>query len=1146
MIALPRPEFGSLRQLHVQPQVQFLHHRTVVLLMKPQPLLCCQAPLAGFGFMATMANERLQLVRHIPSLRGVSSLSRSGWSSHNLSGPPVSYLMAALAVFYLATAPRCALAQVARGNINGVVVDSSGARVPGAAVAITESQTALTRTLTTNEAGEFNAPLLSVGTYSISVEQQGFKRKVVTGITLLVDQTAAVRVVLEPGEVRQSIEVTGQAPLLQPSTGSLGQVIENKYIVDLPLNGRNPYALGLLSGNVAPTTGGPTNQPFVAGGARFTSNSFLVDGVGNTTFLRNIGYVPSVDAVQEYKVQTSSYSAEFGDAAGAVVNLVTKSGTNEFHGGVYEYVRNEKLDANSFFNNASGIKRPPFHRNQFGFAVGGPVKLPKVYNGRDKTFFFFNYEGFRQRQSSFSGLADLPPMSFRRGDFSNYRDASGKLIPVFDPTTRKIGPGGTVTATQFPANIIPPGQINPVTAKILELLPEPDFGGPDAVARNFLRTAPRKNDSDNYDFRVDHSLSSANSLFFRGSVQNTSLSNPSILPAPLGGSTSVSDPRSGVINFTHIFSPSTVDVFQFSAARVNIATIGASEGVATPGLARFPFPVQGLPEFAFNFSGNRSGPQQFNSFGGAGSTSSIENTFQWTDNITTVRGKHTLKAGLDIHRFQNNFIGGDVLLGRMIFGSIWTSSPDAPGSGAPFADFLLGLPTTIEGSQFLDWGELRQVYNGEYFQDDWKATPRLALNLGVRYDLWSVPVDARDKGGFLDVSRGRIALPGKDGFSRGIVDGDHNSFAPRFGFAYQFHPRIVARGSYGIFFAQQEKNPTSQRLAENPPNTPVFAIPPVDPSRDQAPKFDVSTPIQNVPFDPTLRNFSVSNPISRTFFTADFRNQEAQYLQQFQMSVQYEPWANWLFEISYSGSLGRKLGSRINLNQLPESSALNGTNTQANRFLPILNGILVYDGAFGTSNYNAMNLKVERRYSNGLELIANYTYSRYLELGPTGVVGVFDQAGGTSLPLDSFNMRREYGPSVLDLTHYFVTSSVYELPFGPRKRFLNFTGPLGKLAGGCRSTGSSPGTADSRQIFALEKTYLIFQRTTFPIGCRGKACWSAVPLSTSSLTPPLSRQRPLGQTFSESRSNFTATRLSELPVGQGPSTSTSRSLRTPH
>src|SRR6185437_16060624 len=299
-----------------------------------------------------------------------------------------------------------AIAQISTGTIVGVVEDSSGAVIPNAAVAIQNTGTKESRDISTNTAGEFNAPFLLVGQYVVTVTAAGFKAKTLTGITLEVDKTINLRIPLDVGAAAESVEVTAAAPLVDSATSSLGQVIENKEIVDLPLNGRNPFALGLLSGNTTPMFGMGSNLPFIAGGGRFSANEVTLDGIDNNTVSnagaigRNgIAVVPSVDAVQEFKVKTNNFSAEFGHAAGAVVNATIKSGSNQFHGTLFEFLRNDVLDANNFFTNAAGQPRPPFHQNQFGFALGGPVWIPKVYNGHNRTFFFADYQGFRQSTS---------------------------------------------------------------------------------------------------------------------------------------------------------------------------------------------------------------------------------------------------------------------------------------------------------------------------------------------------------------------------------------------------------------------------------------------------------------------------------------------------------------------------------------------------------------------------------------------------------------------------------------------------------------------------------------------------------------------------------------------------------------------------
>jgi Carboxypeptidase regulatory-like domain len=393
------------------------------------------------------------------------------------------------------------------GNHRRSGTDASGAVVPNAGVTAVQQETRDTRQTRANDRGEYNIPYVRTGTYNLSAEAPGFKTATQTGVVVQVDQTVNLQFKLQIGAVSEQVEVSSSAPLVDSATSSLGQVINNKKIVDLPLNGRNTFALGLLSGNTIPVSGMATNLPFVAGGGRYNMNDVMMDGIDDNTSVnagsvgRNgIAYTPSVDAVEEFKVKTSSFSAEFGRSAGAIISATTKSGTNQLHGNAWEFLRNNVLDANNFFSNAGGIARQAFRQNQFGFTLGGPVVLPKVYHGRDKTFFFGDYEGTRRRTSASSTILDIPPAAFRAGDFSSYAQT------IYDPRTRTIGPAGTVISTPFGNNTIPQSLLNPSSVATLGLLPAPNFGAPNAQSRNYIRIAPQPYDNDQFDTRIDHRL----------------------------------------------------------------------------------------------------------------------------------------------------------------------------------------------------------------------------------------------------------------------------------------------------------------------------------------------------------------------------------------------------------------------------------------------------------------------------------------------------------------------------------------------------------------------------------------------------------------------------------------------------------------
>ncbi len=449
------------------------------------------------------------------------------------------------------------LAQMATGNIGGQVQDASGAVLPNAKVTLVHSATGLTRVVKTNERGEFLAPLLPIGEYEVSAEFQGFKRSSISGVRLLVDQTVMLPIRMDPGAVSETVEVHSVAPLLNAENSSLGQVIENNKVVDMPLNGRNVFALGLLAGNTVEVFGVGTNQTFAAGGGRFSGNEILLDGISNntTSWAGSIGrnsvlYTPSVDAMEEFKVKTSNFSAEFGHSAGAVVSATIKSGTNQFHGAVFEFLRNNDLDATNFFTNAAGQAKSPYHQNQFGFALGGPLDVPKVYSGHDRTFFFIDYQGTRRATTAGSTIYDLPSMAFRAGDFSALKAG------IYDPASRQIGPSGSVIANPFPNNLIPANRLNATSVAIEQQIPAPNFGAPGASARDYFRSPSQPFTGDQFDARLDQKISASNSLFARFSFSNTFQPNPGIFPGALGGGSSQLEyARHGVVSDTHIFSP---------------------------------------------------------------------------------------------------------------------------------------------------------------------------------------------------------------------------------------------------------------------------------------------------------------------------------------------------------------------------------------------------------------------------------------------------------------------------------------------------------------------------------------------------------------------------------------------------------------
>ncbi len=952
-------------------------------------------------------------------------------------------LVPAIIMFAVVTAG--AFGQVSTGTMNVLVQDSSGLAMLGANVTLKHVTTGQVRRGQTNEAGQYRATFLPIGEYTLTAEAAGFKTSTTTGLILRVDQNTTVTAILVPGEVREIVEVTGTVPLLEANTSSVGQVIENRQILDMPLSGRNPFALGLLSGNTTPMTGQSTNLPFVGGGGRFTSTEVMLDGVDNNVAASGgsigrsgIAYTPSVDAVQEFKVQTNNFSAEFGQAAGVVMNATIRSGTNELHGSVFEFLRNDKLDAANFFTNAVGAKKGKYRQNQFGFALGGPIL-------HSRTFFFGDYQGTRRSTQSGSSISNVPSAAYRAGDFSGYAQ------PIFDATARRIGPKGLVISTPYPNNKIPASQLNPTSVAINSLIPLPNYGDPNAESRNFFLPVPNQDREDRGDVRIDHMLSSSNNLFGRFSMSNS----PDVSVGTFGegkwiggGSTSYNNSRQIALSDVHIFSPTVVNELRFGYVRSNSSSIGRGRDGAPfaleNGMALFPFPELGFPSIEFPYAGTRQGAVQFSGIGGGGSTYSIENRFQWTNNLNITRGGHTLKIGADVRRLRYETLRGGY--GGLNFGAMFTSSSDTPGSGAPFADFLLGFPHSFaEGGQMLDWGRERQIFAFGYFQDDWKVGRKLTLNLGIRYDLFTQPVDAKDRGSIFDVDRGFFQVPGQDGYSRAIVDGDHNNFAPRVGFAYQVSPRLVIRGGYGMFYGFRERNPETTNFSQNPPNLPMFAVPPVTAEQTLAAPYTINTPIVALSMDPTLQGFSAALPYSRTFRATAFHQAGMPVQHQFNLSFQYEPLRNWLLAVTLSGARGKDLTSGVFMkNSIPFEQVLEGRTGQMDRPFPHVNGSIYYSGSMGSNNYHAANFKVEKRFSMGLTFLANYTISKNIE--NMGFITNFNQFA-TVIMLDSYHPEREKAVSPLDIPQVFVTSYAYEMPWGAGRPWLN-TGVASKILGG--------------------------------------------------------------------------------------------------
>ena len=457
-------------------------------------------------------------------------------------------------------------------------------------------------------------------------------------------------------------------------------------------------------------------------------------------------YIPSVDAVEEFKVKTNSFAAEYGHSAGYTMNATIKSGSNQYHGSAYEFLRNDILDANNFVSNFSGKPKAKFRQNQFGATFGGPVRLPH-YNGRDKTFFFVDYEGLQIRQAATSSLLDIPPDAFRNGDFSS------SPTKIYDPGTRVLGSNGVVTSSPFPGNIIPKNQLDPTALQFQSLIPAINTGSPNSVTRNYLAVSPQSTHRNQGDVKIDHRLNDKNNLMARVSISNQNI--PSQGTFVFSPSVQLFNTRNAVLSDTHVFSPAVVNEFRFGFNRGNSSATATMEQQANDFTAKAGLafgPIFGFPTLNWNTLGqSQGGATEFSSFSGAKTNYGFENSFQYADNVSIVRGAHTFKTGVDIRRFRFDRLLSVPASGNYFFGSTYTANPSlAQPGGLPYADFLLGLPTGVTNSNAVDWSRQRDLYVGPYIQDDWKVSRRLTLNLGFRYDLYTQPVDAKNTGAMFD------------------------------------------------------------------------------------------------------------------------------------------------------------------------------------------------------------------------------------------------------------------------------------------------------------------------------------------------------------------------------------------------------------
>lgn len=923
-------------------------------------------------------------------------------------------------------------AQTFTATLTGTVTDQNGGALPNAKVIVTNQGTKLEYTSTTTDAGIYTLPFLPVGNYVITVEAGGFKKLVSNEIKLEINQTARVNLAMQVGGVSDTVTITDAAPILQTENTTVGGVISGNTTTALPLNGRNFQQLTLLvPGTINPNPGGFNNpngqgRPYVNGN-REQGNSFLLDGISvDETIDNRIGYKPNIDAIAEFRVETSNSSAEFGNVTGATVNATMKSGTNEFHGNAFEFLRNDKFDANSWANNRNGqLVKSKLRQNIFGGTFGGPIR-------KEKLFFFAAYQQTIQRTGG-AGTASVTPIAWRNGDLSAF------TTPIRDPL--KTGACSATDRTAcFTNNQIPTSRFS-ATAKALfadtKLHPLPTrqqvgtgVGLIDVVTANELNNPQ-------VDAKIDWKISEKDNFSGRYSFQfGTTAGTQGALPTNIT-SRSVTRPQNIALNWTRTISSSVINEARIGFNRaVFISDFNDWAGIGN-GNAKFGIPgTQVIPGVSLISAGNgiSIGSRAVNE-------DNVTNTFHYGDNLTILRGRHSLKMGGQWLRYQQNrfYPGNNGLLGGFTYTGFFTRN-DA-GQTVAFADFLLDLLQNKSiGSQSGTWGH-RQNRIGIFFQDDYKVRNNLTLNIGMRWEYTSPVVEVLDRQSNFDLVTKQQLFANKNGNSRALYKPFYKGFEPRVGFAWtpeMFNNKLVVRAGYGIT-QYMEGTGSNLRLPLNPP---LFS------EADQT--YDSTTGAGTI-----TRGFT--DVIVRTTPAGNIRvwnpDLRPQFTQQWNMALEYQLSGSTSISASYVGHKATHLVAPTDWNQPLPGTGAPSTWTSLNSRRPFFAAFPLVTQISGTdswarSNYNGLQVSARQRLTKGFEFMLSYTMSKTMtdNLGYYGSGGVASQG---AYPSDNYNRRRDYGRAFFDAKHNFVWSGTYDLPFGKGKAFgANLPGAANAVLGG--------------------------------------------------------------------------------------------------
>lgn len=984
-------------------------------------------------------------------------------------------------------------------QLSGTVEDQNGATIPEARVTLSNPETGFARQFTTAANGAYTFTLIPPGRYQLKVEKEGFSTYLQSNIVLAVGQSSTLNPQMQIGAITQSVEVTESAPVLNTGSADIGSEVSTKQAVELPLNIRNVYGLVNLDSSVnnsqqnqalnPPGSQGNVDQDiafFNFGGGRFGTTAFLLDGHwdGAGDWDGTI-YVPSVDELQEFRIQTNTFSPQFGWSMGNVVNAVTKSGTRSFHGDAFEFLRNNNLDANNFFNNLNGLTRPQFKRNQFGVAAGGPLYIPKLYKQRDKTFLFGIYEGLRQ-QTPTTLVTTVPTVLQRQGNFSQTFNQDGTPVNIYNPFTTQLV-NGQYVRSPFAGNVIPPSMFDAVGQKLLQYYPQPNRPGNALTgANNFVGTAGLPTNSDQYTIKVDENINDKQHLFVRWSQkrQFKQLAGEFFgANDPGGNGTLAPDNRwDGGLGYSYAFSPSLVMVANFGWGRW-------AEGRKPQGV---PFDVTsvGLPA-AINFGGPGAFPAVnitgYQSLGSGGLNSTPREARTYSVDFTKNWGSHTFSAGFTGITFTLTTFNSSQA--SFSFGPGFTQGPFPTSAnndtGNAFASFLLGTGSSGTVGYSAN-AAFAKKYFGWYFNDDWKVTRNLTLNLGLRYDIQTAPTDRFDRLSYFTFAANPISsqVPGLNlrgnvvytggGNPRGIYDPQYTNFAPRVAVAYMAKPNLVVRAGFGMFYTPAIEFGDYQGLSLNgfSQSTPyVGSIDGVTPANL------LSNPFPSGLLQPVGKAADGAINVGQNI-NAVLRNRPTPYIEQWTTNVQYQL-GNTVLQAAYVGNHGLKLlfPPSFELNQLPpadlalgnqllalvpnpfqgiiRTGSLSGPTIAYGQLLrpfPEYTGVEDVQNTAGFSTYQALELSANRRFSNGLQFLVSFTWSKYLTNteGPEGWTN-----GQAQSVRNWYDTSLEKSLMLNDIPRSLVLSYVYELPVGKGKK-LDVSNPIANaIIGGWQVAGIS-------------------------------------------------------------------------------------------